>query len=91
MAKSKMSKVAKDVKPVSKIADKQLQELKELQLKLNNILLNLGNAEVAKQSMLTAHIGLKLEWETMTKSLEEEYGQVNISLEDGTISPIEEE
>ena len=41
MAKSKMSKVAEDAKPVDKIADKQLQELKELQLKLKGLLLEL--------------------------------------------------
>jgi len=90
MAKAKMTKVAKDVKPVEKISNEQLETLKELQIKLNNVLLNLGNAELAKQSMLSAHTSLKAEWDTMTASLEKEHGQVNISLEDGSISPIEE-
>jgi len=91
MAKAKMTKVSDKVESKTKISDEQLETLKTLQLKLNNVLLNLGNADLAKQSMLSAHSALKAEWDAMTKSLEDEFGQVNISLEDGVISPISEE
>jgi|TARA_R110002126_G_C10237949_1_gene480771 hypothetical protein len=91
MAKAKMTKVSEKVKSQTKISDEQLETLKNLQGKLNNILLNLGNADLAKQSMLSAHAELKVEWDAMTKELENEFGQVNISLEDGSVSPILEE
>ena len=89
MAKSKMTKVSDKVES-KKISNEQLETLKELQSKLNNVLLNLGNADIAKQSMLSTHAGLQVEWNTVTKDLEDEFGQVNISLEDGSISAIEE-
>ena len=91
MAKAKMTKVSEKVKSQTKISDEQLETLKNLQGKLNNILLNLGNADLAKQSMLLVHAELKVEWDAMTKELENEFGQVNISLEDGSVSPILEE
>jgi hypothetical protein len=91
MAKAKMTKVSDKVESKTKISDEQLETLKTLQLKLNNVLLNLGNADLAKQSMLLVHAELKVEWDAMTKELENEFGQVNISLEDGSVSPILEE
>jgi len=52
--------------------------------------MNIGNAELVKNSLCTKHTELQAEWKDMTTALEEKYGSVNISLEDGTISPVEE-
>ena len=80
MAKAKMTKVSDKVESKTKISDEQLETLKTLQLKLNNVLLNLGNADLAKQSMLSAHAELKVEWDAMTKELENEFSETSIHL-----------
>lgn len=81
MAKSKAKKLTK----------KELEEVKELQKQINTLLMNIGNAELVKNSLCTRHTELQAEWKDLTTSLETKYGSVNISLDDGTISPVEEE
>tara|TARA_R110000822_G_scaffold187434_1_gene326193 strand:+ start:420 stop:674 length:255 start_codon:yes stop_codon:yes gene_type:complete len=73
-----------------KITSKELEKVKEQQNEINTVLLNIGNAEVVKTQMVTKHIELQQAWKKMTQALEKKYGAVNISLEDGTLSPIEE-
>tara|TARA_R110000803_G_scaffold112258_2_gene180630 strand:+ start:401 stop:655 length:255 start_codon:yes stop_codon:yes gene_type:complete len=73
-----------------KITSKELEKVKEQQNEINTVLLNIGNAEVVKTQMVTKHLELQKAWKTMTEALEKKYGAVNISLEDGTLSPIEE-
>lgn len=82
--------MAKAKAKVKKITSKELKEVKDQQSEINGILLNIGNAEVVKTQMVTKHIELQQEWKKMTQALEKKYGAVNISLEDGTLSPIEE-
>ncbi len=53
--------------------------------------MNIGNAELVKNQLVSRHTELQAEWKDMSVALEEKYGSVNISLEDGTISDIEEE
>ena len=72
-----------------KLTKEELQNLVEVQQKLNNITLNLGNAELAKQVMFVEYSKVKLEFDAVAKDLEEKYGQVNVNLTDGTISPID--
>ena len=91
-----MKKVSKEtnvseVKSIKKISDEQLSELKDIQSKINTILLNLGNTELVKQDMILSHNALKNQWEDLVKLLESEYGQVNISLIDGVVTPVEQE
>jgi hypothetical protein len=74
---------------VVKLTKEELQDLVEVQQKLNNITLNLGNAELAKQAMFVEYSKIKAEWDIVAKTLEDKYGQVNINLTDGTISPID--
>jgi len=82
MAKSKKAK---------KISAKELEEVKVKQNEINTLLMNIGNAELVKNQLVSRHIELQAEWKDMSVALEEKYGSVNISLEDGTISDIEEE
>ena len=53
--------------------------------------MNIGNAELVKNQLVSKHSELQAEWKTVSESLETKYGSVNISLEDGTISDIEKE
>ena len=75
----------------TKLTTEELAQVKELQGELNNLLMNIGNAETVKTQLVGTYTGKQSEWKTMTESIEKNYGAVNISLEDGTISPVEEE
>tara|TARA_R110000803_G_scaffold176749_2_gene239164 strand:- start:615 stop:875 length:261 start_codon:yes stop_codon:yes gene_type:complete len=77
-------------KKIKKITDDQLAKVKDLQHEINTLLLNIGNAELVKVQLTNKHVELKQEWDDLTKLLEEEYGSVNISLEDGSISELKE-
>jgi hypothetical protein len=81
MAKSKTKKVTA----------KELAQVKELQSTINTVLVNLGNADVVKAQLLVKHDEAQVEWKEMTTELEKKYGNVNISLEDGSISAVKEE
>ena len=72
-----------------KISKKELTEVKELQNQINTLLVNIGNAELVKNQLVNSHAELQTQWKDVSKSLEDKYGSVNISLEDGTISEIE--
>jgi predicted nuclease with TOPRIM domain len=74
-----------------KINPEQLKQVQELQGKLNQVLANIGNAEVVKGQMIENHASIQAEWKDLTSKLEEEYGSVNISLEDGSISDLPKE
>ena len=75
----------------TKLTTEELAKVKELQGELNNLLMNIGNAETVKTQLVGTYTGKQGDWKTMTEALEKKYGAVNISLEDGTISPAEEE
>jgi|TARA_R110002072_G_scaffold76093_1_gene178788 hypothetical protein len=78
-------------KKSKKISSKELTEVKELQNQINTLLMNIGNAELVKNQLVSKHSELQVEWKTLSESLETKYGSVNISLEDGAISDIEKE
>jgi hypothetical protein len=80
MAKSKAKKLTK----------KELEDVKDLQQKINTLLMNIGNAELVKNTLCERHTELQAEWKDTTAALEDKYGSVNISLEDGTLSAVEE-
>ena len=79
MAKSKSKKVT----------SKDIETIKDLQQKINTVLMNIGNASVVKNQLIESHVKLQSEWKAGTEKLEKKYGNVNISLEDGSISPLE--
>ena len=81
MAKSKAKKVT----------DKELESIKDLQKRINTVVMNLGNAVIVQDQLTTSHVELQAEWKKETAKLEKKYGNVNISLEDGTVSEIKEE
>ena len=76
-------------KSTKKIKAAELKQLQELQGGINNALSNLANIEVAKHELLHDHSKMKAEMNELTASLQKTYGEVNISLQDGSISEIE--
>ena len=75
----------------TKLTTEELAQVKELQGELNNLLMNIGNAETVKNQLVRKQVEHQTLWDSITGKLEKKYGSVNISLEDGTISPVEEE
>jgi|TARA_R110002073_G_scaffold328774_1_gene510426 hypothetical protein len=75
---------------VKKLTSKELKELTDLQNGVNDLLMNIGNAELVKNQLIGEHIKLQAEWRVMTGNLEEKYGSVSINLEDGLLSPNKE-
>ena len=84
-----MSKVKETAKAI--ITDEQLKLLQEQQGKLNEMLRTVGVLEVQKENVLQDVSKLSKEIEATKKELEEEYGQININLQDGTYEDIVEE
>ena len=78
-------------KKSEKITAEELTNVQTLQKEVNNLLLNIGNAEIVKAQLIGKHAKMQEDWNTLTAALEEKYGSVNISLEDGTLSEIEKE
>ena len=74
-----------------KIKEKQLKKIQEQQAAVNKILNEVGYLEANKHGLLHELAGVNEGIENFKKELEEEYGAVNINLEDGTYTEIKEE
>jgi hypothetical protein len=74
-----------------KIKEEQLTTIKEQQEKINSILHQLGYLESQKHGLLHELASVNQDVEEFKKVLEEEYGAININLEDGTYTEIEQE
>jgi len=84
-----MSKVKEMVKAM--ITEEQLKTVQEQQAKLTEGLRTLGVLDVQKQNVHGQIAELSKEIEATKKELENEYGQVNIDLKDGSYTEIEKE
>ena len=67
---------------MNKIKEEQLSKIQEQQKTLNNILHEVGILETQKH-------GKKINTKELRTQLENEYGVVNINIEDGTYTEIE--
>tara|TARA_B100000427_G_scaffold329423_1_gene345574 strand:+ start:5187 stop:5435 length:249 start_codon:yes stop_codon:yes gene_type:complete len=74
-----------------KIKEEQLKIIQEQQKELNSIMHNVGVLEAQKHGLLHKFAGINQEVEDMKAELEKEYGAVNINLETGEYTKIEEE
>jgi hypothetical protein len=74
-----------------KIKEEQLKKIQFQQERVNKILSEIGYLEANKHGLLHELAVVNEEVETTKKELEEEYGAVNINLEDGTYTEIKEE
>jgi len=84
-----MSKEKQMVKAM--ITEEQLKTVQDQQAKLTEGLRTLGVLDVQKQNVHGQIAELSKEIEATKKELEDEYGQVNIDLKDGSYTEIEKE
>ena len=88
-----MSKVTKTIeveaKEVKTIKPEQLKAIKDQQAKLQNAFIDIGYIESKKHEALQIQAEAAEVLEATKKELEEEYGQVNIDLTDGSYTTIE--
>jgi|MGYP003624295201 hypothetical protein len=84
-----MSKVKEMIKPM--ITEDQLKTVQEQQAKLNEALRSVGILEVQKQNLVLQVQEISKGIDVTKKELEDEYGQVNIDLTDGSYVEIEKE
>jgi len=81
----------KKVQETKVIKADQLEIIKEHQVKLNKALTNIGFLETQKHSLLHDYAGIVDDVEKYKVELEEEYGAININIEDGSYTVIEKE
>ena len=74
-----------------KVKEEELKTIKDQQEKINSILHQLGYLESQKHGLLHELAGVNQDVEEFKSKLEEEYGAININLEDGTYIEIKEE
>jgi hypothetical protein len=84
-----MKKAEEKIKAM--ITEEQLKNVQEQQAKLTEGLRTLGVLDVQKQNVHGQIAELSKEIEATKKELEDEYGQVNIDLKDGSYVEIEKE
>ena len=73
------------------ITEKQLKTVSDQQNELSNYLRNVGVLEVQKSNIMNLVEEVSKKVEATKKELEEEYGQINIDLTDGSYTEIEKE
>ena len=76
---------------MSKITEEQLNSVKESQSKINAILAEIGFLETKKVEFIGAHFEAVKVLEEIKSELKEEYGDINVNLNDGTFEKIETE
>ena len=74
-----------------KISEEQLQKLQEFISVVNKAQNELGGIEMQKHSLLHQIAAVQEDFGKFQKELEDEYGKVSISIEDGSLKPLEEE
>ncbi len=75
----------------NKITKEELEKAKTQQEDLQKVILDIGVIETKKHAMLHKIADINTEIEELKKVLEEKYGHVNVNLEDGTYTPVENE
>jgi len=76
---------------MKKITSQELEKVTVQQQELNEVLTNIGVLETQKHGLLHKIAELNKDINEVKKELEDKYGQININLEDGTYTEIEQE
>jgi len=71
-----------------KITDEQLQDLQSLLNEINKNQLSIGQLETQKAVIIEGVGQLQVKLREVQNSLEKEYGQVSINIQDGSISEL---
>tara|TARA_R110000803_G_scaffold40214_10_gene86698 strand:+ start:27 stop:263 length:237 start_codon:yes stop_codon:yes gene_type:complete len=72
------------------ITEKELEVVREQQTKIAEIKQDLGTLEMQKHEILHVLVDINKEVDDTKKLLEKKYGRVNINLDDGSYTDIEE-
>lgn len=75
----------------NKITDEQLQTIVKHQKEMNGLLVNIGLLESQKHGLLHQIAEVNKELEGFKVELQNQYGEVNINIEDGTYTLIEKD
>lgn len=75
----------------NKITKEELEQASKQQEDLQKVILDIGVIETKKHAMLHKIADINTDIEELKKVLEEKYGHVNINLEDGTYTEVENE
>ena len=75
----------------NKITKEELKQASKQQEDLQKVILDIGVIETKKHAMLHKIADINTDIEELKKVLEEKYGRVNINLEDGTYTEVENE
>jgi hypothetical protein len=73
-----------------KIKEEQLKAIKQIQKELNETLTSIGYLESQKHALLHEIKSINKRDAEIKKELEKEYGSIDINVEDGTYTLIEE-
>jgi|TARA_R100001463_G_scaffold33265_2_gene74007 hypothetical protein len=79
-----------DLKP-EKVTDEQLNKIQTIVSNINKAQMEIGRYEAGKHTLLHTVQSLQGELKVIQTELEEQYGTVNINIEDGTIKYPENE
>jgi hypothetical protein len=74
---------------MEKITEEQLKNLQDVITKINQATVTVGQLETQKHGILHQLGEMQKDLTKMQEELEKEYGQVSISIEDGTYKEIE--
>jgi hypothetical protein len=85
-----MSKVKQMEVTPKTITKEELEKVTDLQTELQSYLANIGVLEVQKAKAIFQVNMLEKDMDEMKKSIEENYGPININLTDGTYEEIKE-
>jgi len=72
------------------ITEEQLTKIQKQQEEISGLLRDIGFLETQKHGLNHKYAGAVQEMEDFKVELEKEYGAVNINLQDGTCTPIEQ-
>ena len=75
----------------NKITAEELKTIKDQQTELGQVINQIGQLEANKHALLHKIAGINEGIEETKKQLEEKYGSINIDLEKGTYTEIEDE
>ena len=75
----------------NKITAEELKQIKDQQTELGQVINQIGQLEANKHALLHKIAGINEGIEETKKQLEEKYGSINIDLEKGTYTEIEDE
>ena len=73
-----------------KIEKEELESIQNLVKQINSGHLQIGQLETQKHMLLHQIAEVQKGLKNLQEDLEKKYGKVNVSIEDGTITPIEE-